>query len=89
MTLVRRAQAAGVLRADFHPSDFAVTLLSHCGLVTALPDDRAASWRLVTYLLQSFRAETAHGALPAPSAQSLGSLPLAAHGSQGQRSSGA
>ncbi|RRR85301.1 TetR family transcriptional regulator, partial [Streptomyces sp. RP5T] len=49
---------------------------------------RAASRRLVAYLLQSFRVEAAHGALPAPSALSLRSLPLAAHGSQGQRSSG-
>ncbi len=83
LTLVRRAQAAGALRADFHPSDLAVALLSHCGLVTALPGDRAASRRLVAYLLQSFRAEAAHGALPAPSALSLRSLPLAAHGSPG------
>ncbi|MCQ9130212.1 TetR/AcrR family transcriptional regulator [Streptomyces hilarionis] len=85
MALVRRAQAAGALRADFHPSDLAVALLSHCGLVTALPDDHAASRRLVAYLLQSFRAEAAHGALPAPSALSLRSLPLAADGSQGHR----
>ncbi|MFH8347571.1 TetR/AcrR family transcriptional regulator [Streptomyces sp. NPDC018045] len=89
MTLVRRAQAAGALRADFHPSDLAVALLAHCGLVTALPDDRAASRRLVAYLLQSFRAEAAHEALPAPSALSLRRLPLAADGSQGQRPSGA
>ncbi|WP_328433012.1 TetR/AcrR family transcriptional regulator [Streptomyces sp. NBC_00425] len=87
MALVRRAQAAGALRADFHPSDLAVALLSHCGLVTALPGDRAASRRLVAYLLQSFRAEAAHGALPAPSALSLRSLPLAADGSQGQQPS--
>ncbi|MFG1665274.1 TetR/AcrR family transcriptional regulator [Streptomyces sp. Y7] len=84
-TLVRRAQAAGALRADFHPSDLVVALLSHCGLVTALPDDRAASRRLVAYLLQSFRAESALGALPAPSALSLGDLPLVADHSQGQR----
>ncbi|GGV68230.1 hypothetical protein GCM10010277_77430 [Streptomyces longisporoflavus] len=85
MMLVRRAQAAGALRADFHPSDFAVALLSHCGLVTALPDDRAASRRLVAYLLQSFSARAAHAALPAPSALSLRSLPLAADGSGQQR----
>ncbi|GAB2477191.1 TetR/AcrR family transcriptional regulator [Streptosporangium sandarakinum] len=87
MTLVRRAQAAGALRADFHPSDLAVALLAHCGLVTALPHDGAASRRLVAYLLQSFRAEAAHGALPPPSALSLGGLPLAADGSQRQRPS--
>ncbi|MEU9889280.1 helix-turn-helix domain-containing protein [Sphaerisporangium sp. NPDC051011] len=80
VTLVRRAQTAGSLRADFHPSDLAVALLSHCGLVTALPGDRAASQRLVAYLLQSFRAQAAREPLPAPSALSLRSLPLAAEG---------
>ncbi|MGI5440335.1 TetR/AcrR family transcriptional regulator [Streptomyces shenzhenensis] len=87
LTLVRRAQEAGALRADFHPSDLAVALLSHCGLVTALPHDRAASRRLVAYLLQSFRAEAAHGALPPPSALPLRSLPLAADNSPRQRPS--
>ncbi|MER7699727.1 MULTISPECIES: helix-turn-helix domain-containing protein [unclassified Streptomyces] len=87
VTLVRRAQAAGALRTDFHPSDLAVALLSHCALVTALPGDRAASRRLVAYLLQAFRAEAAHGALPAPSELSLSSLPLAADGSRGRRPS--
>lgn len=83
-TLVRRAQAAGALRPDFHPSDLAMALLSHCALVTALSDDRAASRRLVAYLLQSFRADAAHGALPAPSTLSLRSLPLAADASPGR-----
>lgn len=87
LTLVRRAQAAGALRADFHPSDLAVALLSHCGLVAALPHDRAASRRLVAYLLQSFRAEAAHGALPPPSALPLHSFPLAADSSPRQRPS--
>lgn len=67
-TLVRRAQAAGALRPDFHPSDLLVVLLAHCGLVEALPDDGAASRRLVAYLLEAFRAEPARGALPPPSA---------------------
>ncbi|MEU6389269.1 TetR/AcrR family transcriptional regulator [Streptomyces sp. NPDC046939] len=76
-TLVRRAQAAGALRADFHPSDLAVFLLAHCGLVTALPDDGAASRRLVAYLLQSFRADTATAPLPPPATLTLRSLPIA------------
>ncbi|OKI00365.1 TetR family transcriptional regulator [Streptomyces sp. CB02923] len=84
-TLVRRAKAAGALRADFHPSDLIVGLLSHCGLVTALPHDRAASRRLVAYLLQSFRAEAAHGALPPPSTLSLRAIPIAADGPRRQR----
>ncbi|MFE4054344.1 TetR/AcrR family transcriptional regulator [Streptomyces sp. YIM B13518] len=84
-TLVRRAQASGALRADFHPSDLAVVLLAHCALVTALPGDGAASRRLVAYLLQSFRAGTANEPLPPPSALTLRSLPIAADGSQRQR----
>ncbi|MFI7416613.1 TetR/AcrR family transcriptional regulator [Nonomuraea sp. NPDC049684] len=84
-TLVRRAQASGALRADFHPSDLAVALLAHCGLVTALPDDGAASRRLVAYLLQSFRADPANRPLPPPAALTLRSLPIAADSSQGQR----
>ncbi|MFD4539910.1 TetR/AcrR family transcriptional regulator [Streptomyces bauhiniae] len=80
--LVRRAQAAGALRADFRPSDLAVILLAHCGLVTALPDDRAASRRLVAYLLQSLRADRADEPLPPPSSLSLSSLPLRRPGPQ-------
>jgi AcrR family transcriptional regulator len=87
LLLIRRAQAAGGLREDFHPSDLAVVLLAHCGLVTALPHDRAASRRLVAYLLQSLHAGAAHTALPAPSTLSLRSLPLA-EGSHGRRPAG-
>ncbi|MGW3183072.1 TetR/AcrR family transcriptional regulator [Kitasatospora sp. NPDC001119] len=84
-TLVRRAQASGALRADFHPSDLAVVLLAHCALVTALPDDGAASRRLVAYLLQSFRADAASGPLPPPAALTLRNLPMATDSSQRQR----
>ncbi|MFD8779334.1 TetR/AcrR family transcriptional regulator [Streptomyces sp. NPDC059916] len=84
-TLVRRAQASGALRADFHPSDLAMVLLAHCGLVTALPGDGAASRRLVAYLLQSFRADTANELLPPPTALTLRSLPIAADSPQRQR----
>ncbi|MBT3150111.1 TetR/AcrR family transcriptional regulator [Streptomyces sp. CHD11] len=85
MTLVRRAQATGALRADFHPSDLAVILLAHCGLVAALPDDPAASRRLVAYLLQSFRADAVGRPLPPPAALTLQSLPLTTAGLQGRR----
>ncbi|EFL28897.1 transcriptional regulator [Streptomyces himastatinicus ATCC 53653] len=84
-TLVRRAQASGALRADFHPSDLAVVLLAHCGLVATLPGDGAASRRLVAYLLQSFRADTANEPLPPPTALALRSLPIAADSPQRQR----
>ncbi|MFI0237850.1 TetR/AcrR family transcriptional regulator [Streptomyces sp. NPDC016845] len=65
--LVRRAQAAGMLRPDFHPSDLLVVLVAHCGLVAALPGDGAASRRLVAYLLEAFRAEPVRAVLPPPS----------------------
>ncbi|MER5883355.1 helix-turn-helix domain-containing protein [Streptomyces sp. NPDC001941] len=74
--LVRRAQAAGALRPDFHASDLLVVLVAHGGLVTALPGDRAASRRLVAYLLEGFRAGPRRGALPPPSPADFGSLPL-------------
>lgn len=85
--LVRRAQAAGALRPDFHPSDIAVVLLAHCGLVAALPDDAAASRRLVAYLLQSFRADAATAPLPLPSGLTLPGL-LTAVGDPGRRPPG-
>lgn len=85
VTLVRRAQVAGALRADFHPSDLAVVMLAHCGLVAALPEDGAASRRLVAYLLQSFRADAATTALPPPASLALRSLPITADLPRGRR----
>jgi AcrR family transcriptional regulator len=78
VALIRRAQAAGALRADFHPSDLVLALMSHCALVAALPHDRSASRRLMAYLLQSFRAESAHAPLPRPAPLSLRDLPITA-----------
>ncbi|TCP55109.1 TetR family transcriptional regulator [Tamaricihabitans halophyticus] len=75
-TVVRRAQAAGALRADFQPSDIAVILLAHAGLVAALPEDGAASRRLVAYLLQSFRTGSSNRPLPPPSAFAPRDLPV-------------
>ncbi|CAL9457695.1 hypothetical protein SUDANB145_02574 [Streptomyces sp. enrichment culture] len=83
MTLIRRAQGAGALRPDFHPSDLGVALLAHCGMVTALPDDAAASRRLVAYFLEAFRARPARATLPPPSALRLDSFPMAADGGRG------
>ncbi|WP_049562658.1 TetR/AcrR family transcriptional regulator [Nonomuraea sp. SBT364] len=87
MTLVRRAQASGALRADFHPSDLIVVMLAHGGLVAAVPDDGAASRRLVAYLLQSFRADPAGAALPPPASLSLRGLPITAAHVRGRRPS--
>ena len=86
-TLVRRAQATGSLRPDFHPSDLGVVMLAHCGLVASLPDDAEASRRLVAYLLQSFRADAARELLPPPTTLTLDSLPFTSDGSRAQRPS--
>jgi AcrR family transcriptional regulator len=64
--LVRKAKAAGALRADFSPHDLPLILLATGGV--ARPGDPAlatATDRLVGYLLQSCAAP-GHGALPAP-----------------------
>ncbi|MEZ7159410.1 TetR/AcrR family transcriptional regulator [Streptomyces sp. MAD19A] len=74
-SLVRRAQASGALRPDFHPSDLVVALVAHCGLVAALPDDARASRRLVAYLLRSFRATPSDDPLPPPTTLTLRGLP--------------
>ncbi len=83
-TLVRRAQASGHLRADFRPSDVTVVLLAHGGLVTASPDDGAASRRLVAYLLQSFRADRANEPLPPPTSVTLRHLGVTSTADGGQ-----
>ncbi|WP_260479227.1 TetR/AcrR family transcriptional regulator [Kibdelosporangium aridum] len=55
--LVARAQAAGMLRPDFHPSDLTLLLLANSGIHGGTPGVTAeASRRFVAYLLQAFRA---------------------------------
>ncbi|CAM5453585.1 TetR/AcrR family transcriptional regulator [Streptomyces diastaticus] len=55
--LVRRAQRAGSLRADFDPSDVVLVLLANNGLSKGGEHSAlAASRRLTAYLLESFRA---------------------------------
>lgn len=68
--LVRRAQDAGRLRRDFVLDDLTLVLMANGGIVTESPDAAlAASRRLVSYLLQSFRADFAE---PLPPATPLG-----------------
>jgi AcrR family transcriptional regulator len=58
--LVRRAQEAGKLRADFAPDDITLLLLANCGVAEGVGEQElaaAASRRLVGYLLRSFSAE--------------------------------
>ncbi|MFI7341019.1 TetR/AcrR family transcriptional regulator [Streptomyces sp. NPDC050085] len=69
--LVRRAQEAGSLRADFHPSDLTVLLLANSALTTT-PDPAAASRRLVALLLDACRADAVRPPLPPPTGLDLG-----------------
>ncbi|MFF0867137.1 TetR/AcrR family transcriptional regulator [Nonomuraea sp. NPDC003560] len=65
--VVRRAKAAGRLRADFASADLALLLRANCGIVAGAGEGAAAaSRRLVAYLLQSFRADHAEPLPPPP-----------------------
>jgi AcrR family transcriptional regulator len=64
--LAERAKAEGRLRADFALSDLALLLMANDGITADSAEvTRAASRRLIGYLLNSFRAEAA-GPLPPP-----------------------
>lgn len=65
--LAERAKATGDLRADFTPDDVMLLLMANNNLTTAAPNTaRAASRRLVAYLLNSFRADHADPTNPLP-----------------------
>lgn len=69
--VVRRAQAAGKLRADFDRSDLVLILRANAGITGVSPEAAiAASRRLVAYLLQAFRADHATP-LPPPAPLTL------------------
>ena len=67
--LIEQAKAAGKLRADFSTEDIPLLLMANAGLVQSAPSIAPVnSQRLVGYLLQAFRADTADaaGAVPPP-----------------------
>ncbi|MEO3792594.1 TetR family transcriptional regulator [Nonomuraea sp. B10E15] len=75
--LVRRAKAAGRLRADFDRSDLTLLLMANGGLATGSPEGRlAASRRHVAYLLQAFRADRPDPADPLPPPAPVGLYPM-------------
>jgi AcrR family transcriptional regulator len=68
--LVERAQAAGVLRADFTTEDVVLLLMANAGLLERACDiAKAASARFIHLLLDGFRASAASGGPPSPSAR--------------------
>jgi hypothetical protein len=65
--LVRRAQAAGRLRADFVPEDFVLLLMANAGVVRGTRDAAPLAWkRFVALMLDACRAEGAHPLPPPP-----------------------
>jgi AcrR family transcriptional regulator len=82
VTLLERAKAAGVLRADFSAEDVLVLLMANAGLVErAHGSARAASARLVHLVLDGARAEAATDG-PKPPTPSRMTLAMRAHGAQ-------
>ena len=64
--LVRRAQAAGELRADFVPEDFILLVLANQGVLRGTGEAAPLAWqRFLALVVDGCRAEGAH-ALPAP-----------------------
>ncbi|GIJ29597.1 TetR family transcriptional regulator [Micromonospora qiuiae] len=79
--LIRRAQAAGVLRADFSPEDLVLVLMAHAGVVAAAgPLAQTLSDRLLAYLLEAFAAPGSGPLPPAPSASETYRALLRLHG---------
>lgn len=77
--LVRRAKESGRLRPDFDVQDITLLMLANCGATAGAGEDApAASRRLVTYLLQSFRAGDATP-LPPPAPLGLDRIPTQIH----------
>jgi AcrR family transcriptional regulator len=70
--LVRRAQHHGGLRADFSPEDLVLLLMANAGVVAATGDAAPDAWRrLVGYMIQAFRTDTAEPLPPAPSPRAM------------------
>jgi AcrR family transcriptional regulator len=72
--IVTRAQAHGVVRADFHPTDLVLLVVAVAGVADTFPEPQrsAAAARLSGYLLESFRP--GGGRLPEPPQISLAEM---------------
>jgi AcrR family transcriptional regulator len=84
--LIERAKAAGKLRADFSTEDVPLLLMANAGLVQSAPSIAPVnSQRLVGYLLQAFRADTADAAGHVPPPVSPRRMQLSLARISGQR----
>jgi len=67
MLLIERAQAAGVVRSDFHHSDLYVLTLANSGLARAAGSSAVeASRRLGAFVLEGYRCDTDQALPPVP-----------------------
>ncbi|NUR28165.1 MAG: TetR/AcrR family transcriptional regulator [Catenulispora sp.] len=65
LALVRDAQAAGVLRADYSPEDLPVLLMANAGVLRGTAENAPGAWkRFVAYMLQAFCTTHRHEPLP-------------------------
>ena len=65
--LIRRAQAQGMLRADFVSEDVVLLLMANAGVVRAMRDAAPDAWRrFVGLMLDALRADRAHPLPPPP-----------------------
>lgn len=70
--LIRRAKAAGTLRADFSAEDLPLLLMANAGVISATGDAAPkASRRLVGYFLQASAAQTAPPLPAAPTPRQM------------------
>ena len=79
--LVRRAQAEGMLRADFVPEDLVLLLMANAGVVRAMRHAAPDAWRrFVGLMSDALRAERAHPLPPPPApAQTYRAMLRASH----------
>ena len=70
--LIRRAQDAGELRADFRHQDLPLLLMANAGLVARTQNQAPDSWRRVAaFLLDGLQARAATPAPPSPSERAV------------------
>jgi AcrR family transcriptional regulator len=70
--VVRRAQAAGNLRADFVPEDIVLLLLANAGVVQVTRAAAPGAWqRFVALMIDAFRADRAHPLPPPPTSTQM------------------
>ncbi len=70
--LISRAKASGKLRPDFSDKDLVLLLMANAGVIQATRSHAPEAWRrLVSYMLQAFKAPADDSLPPAPEDEDL------------------